>query len=76
MDLIQQIIKTNKTMITISILLILWGIYSTYRTNKICKEQDEPFNLYKGGFINAIGFLFGWGTLICWVLAFCLYYLP
>jgi hypothetical protein len=63
-------------MITISVLLILWGIYSTYRIDKICKEQDEPFNILEGGFINAIGFVFGWGTLVCWVLALCLYYLP
>jgi hypothetical protein len=63
-------------MITISILLILWGIISTYKINKICKEQDEPFNPYEGGYINAIGFVFGWGTLICWVWVFFLYYLP
>lgn len=63
-------------MITLSILLVLWGIYSTYRIDKICKEQDEPFNIFEGGFLNAIGFVFGWGTFNCWIVVFCLNYLP
>lgn len=63
-------------MITLSIIIILWGLYSTYKTYQICEKKDEPFNLFEGSYINFIGFLFGLAVLLTWVLRLTITYLP
>lgn len=64
-------------MITLTILMIIWFIISTYRINKICKEKEIGFfNPYEAGFLNYFGFIFGFATLVMSIIAIFWYYLP
>ena len=63
-------------MITLSIILILWGIYSTYKIYKICEKKDKPFNPFDAGLIDYLGFIIGLLVLLTWVVVLTIIYLP
>jgi hypothetical protein len=63
-------------MITLSIILTLWGIISIYRLYKIAKKKQEPFHPYEGTVMDALGFFVGISIVICWVFYLCIFYLP
>jgi hypothetical protein len=46
-------------MITLSIILTLWGIISIYRLHRIAKKNKSSFNPYEGTIIDAFGFYVG-----------------
>jgi len=63
-------------MYTISVILALWGLFSTYRINKICKKQKESFDPSEGTLLDLTGFCFGWGSIALLVCYFIVEYLP
>lgn len=63
-------------MITLSIILAIWCIISTYRLYKIAKKNNDMFNPYEGTLLDTIGFYLGWGILVVWIMYLCIKYLP
>jgi hypothetical protein len=63
-------------MITLSILIILWGIISTYKIHRICKNNDESFNPYEGGIFYYLGFIIGLAVLVVWTIYLSITFLP
>ena len=63
-------------MITLSIILSLWGIISTYRLYKIAKKNQDFFNPYEGTFLDTFGFYVGIAVMVGWFLHLCIFYLP
>lgn len=63
-------------MITLIIICIIWFIKSYYNLNKIAKDTNEDFNLFTGGIINYLGFLFGLFVIIVTSTIMVLIYLP
>jgi hypothetical protein len=63
-------------MITLSIILALWGIISIYRLYKIAKKNDSFFNPYEGTIMDAFGCYVGIAIMVVWIFALCIKYLP
>jgi hypothetical protein len=63
-------------MITLSAILILWGIISIYRIHNITKKYKEPFNPYEGTIMDTLGFYVGISTMVLWIFVLCIIYLP
>ena len=63
-------------MITLSIILTLWGIISIYRLHNIAKKNQEPFHPYEGTLMDTMGFFVGISTMVCWIFYVCITYLP
>ena len=63
-------------MITLSIILSIWGIISTYRLDKIAKKIQQPFNPFEGTFLDVFGFFVGIAVMVGWFLYLCIFYLP
>ena len=63
-------------MITLSIILTLWGIISIYRLHRIAKKNDSFFNPYEGTIMDTFGFYLGTAIMVCWILYMCIKYLP
>jgi hypothetical protein len=62
-------------MITLSVLIAIWGCISIYRIHKVCKEQDIPFNPFEvsteSDYLGVILFLAGGITVL--ILAILIY---
>jgi hypothetical protein len=54
----------------------LWGLFSTYRINKICKKKEESFDPLEGTLLDLTGFCFGWSSIALLVCYFIVEYLP
>jgi hypothetical protein len=63
-------------MITLSIILSIWGIISIYRLNRIAKKNDSFFNPYEGTLMDTFGFYVGVAIMVVWIFALCIKYLP
>jgi hypothetical protein len=63
-------------MITLSIILTLWGIISIYRLYKIAKKNDSFFNPYEGTLMDAFGFYVGIAIMVVWICVLCIMYMP
>jgi hypothetical protein len=63
-------------MITLIVLILIWGVFSAYRINKICKEQGEYFNPFKGNVFEFIGFMIGISIAIIIIVVAAVFYLP
>jgi hypothetical protein len=63
-------------MITLSILIILWGIISTYRIDKICKEKNVGFNPFEGRFVDFGGYVVGLSVLVVCVIFLSVVFFP
>jgi hypothetical protein len=64
-------------MITVSIILLLWGVFSVYKIYKYCKKNNIPFTLldfdpYDGNILIYIGALVGIGVAVVWALVLCI----
>jgi hypothetical protein len=46
-------------MITLTLILIIWGFTSIIRLYKICKDKGVPFNPFEGTLMDWLGFLIG-----------------
>jgi hypothetical protein len=64
------------TMITLSILSLIWAIVSYYRINKTCKELDIDFDPFMGTFFDYLGLIVGTLVLVLFILAVIVIYLP
>ncbi len=63
-------------MLTLSILIFIWGIISLYRTYKQCKRNDKPFSLMGESLIDFLGIIVSLSVLILWVALLSFLYLP
>jgi len=63
-------------MITLSILLLIWGIVSYYRLNKTCKELDMDFDPFMGTMFDYCGFLVGVLVVVVYIIIGSICYLP
>jgi hypothetical protein len=63
-------------MITLSIILFIWGIISIYRLHKIAKKNQEPFHPYEGTLMDAFGFYVGIAIMVVWICVLCIMYMP
>jgi hypothetical protein len=64
------------TMITLTILFLIWGIVSYYRINKTCKELDIDFDPFMGTFFDYLGLIVGTLVLVLFILAVIVICLP
>ena len=46
-------------MITLTLILIIWGFTSISRLHKICKDKEIPFDPFEGTLMDWLGFLIG-----------------
>jgi hypothetical protein len=63
-------------MITLSILIFIIALYSTYRIHKICKFNMIPFNPFECDIMLYLGFVLGLTEVIGLILYFTIKYLP
>jgi hypothetical protein len=63
-------------MITLSVIIALWGIISTYRLYKIARKKQQPLHPYEGTIMDAMGFQFGLSLIATWICILCLMYMP
>jgi hypothetical protein len=63
-------------MITLSIILTLWGIISIYRLHNIAKKKQQPFHPYEGTLMDAFGFYVGIAIMVVWICVLCIMYMP
>ena len=63
-------------MITLSIILAIWGIISIYRLHRIAKKNNSLFNPYEGRLMDTFGFYLGTAVIVVWIIALCINYLP
>jgi hypothetical protein len=61
-------------MITLNIILIIWGIISYIRIKKVC--GNGTFNLLEAGLLDFIGFLLGSTMLLMVIITICITHLP
>ena len=58
-------------MITISLILIIWGAFATHRINKLCKKKNVEFNPFEGNLIEFMGVYIGCIALVMAVIYVC-----
>jgi hypothetical protein len=64
-------------MITLSILCIIWGIYSYFKIKKICDQKNIEFNpLEVENPFYFIGIVIGLSVIITSKIYICIKYLP
>jgi hypothetical protein len=67
-------------MITLSTLILLYGIISTYRTYRKCKKENTPFDPFKAHsfleFLGVIVFFVSSILMIGFIAALMIKYLP
>ena len=67
-------------MITLFALVILWGIFSTYRIYKKCKSMGVDFDPFEGTFEEYMGVIMGsiigGSVLVGFLLYLIIIYLP
>lgn len=63
-------------MITLGLLVIIWGIISFLRVNKKCKAEGVFFNPFNGSFLDYIGIVIGTVVFIIDALFILITYLP
>ena len=56
-------------MITLSILILIWGIISYYRTITKCKQKNIQFNPFEKSFIDYMDILFFTAVVIVWIIS-------
>ena len=64
------------TMITLSILSLIWAIVSYYRINKTCKELDIDFDPFMGTFFDYLGLIVGIVILSLFIMVLIVICLP
>ena len=64
-------------MITLSIICIIWGIFSYLKIKQVCKQKDIEFNpLEVDNVLYFLGFVIGLAMLVTLALHVCIKYLP
>lgn len=64
-------------MITLSIIGIIWGIFSYLKIKKECDQKNIGFNpLVVDNVLYFLGFVIGLGVLVTLALYVCIKYLP
>jgi hypothetical protein len=63
-------------MITLSILIIIWGIISFFKIKACCLEEEVSFNPFYAPFWAYMGFIFSLVLTITVSLWVCVKYLP
>lgn len=63
-------------MITLSLIILIWGVISTYRIYKECKTKNKSFNPFEKSLIDYMGFIIALSILIIWVLMLSVLLLP
>lgn len=62
-------------MLTLTILILLWGVISTYRVYKKSGSWEE-WNPFNGGLLDFLGVILGLTMSLFTVIFICLNYLP
>lgn len=63
-------------MITLTVLVIVWGVISTFRIQRVCKEQKIRFNPYKASIPDYLGFCIPLLYVMVCIVCCCIFYLP
>lgn len=64
-------------MITLSIICIIWGIFSYLKIKKVCDQKDIDFNPFEtNSTLYFLGFVIGLAMLVTLALYVCIKYLP
>ncbi len=63
-------------MITLTLLIIVWGIISAFRINRYCKEQKIPFDALEAGVLDYLGLCISTLYVTSAIIWICIKYLP
>jgi hypothetical protein len=64
-------------MITLSIVCIIWGIFSFFKIKKICDQKNIEFNpLEVDNVLYFLGLIIGVSIIITSIIFICIKYLP
>ncbi len=63
-------------MTTLTIVIILFALFSTYKIHQNCKKENIPFNPYETNIVYHFGFLIGVTTILSVIIILCIKHLP